>query len=675
MRKRTIRAVLAAGVLAAGSAFFVDLATGTAAGATAPTTLTEQQRHTIDGYHADRMVVDGVHQRLLIADDLAHRILSVGYDGTVAAEVALPDGANAGDLQLSADSSTLWATLPGAQMIVSWNAATLEEITRYPVAVLDLGHLALAGDKAWFTYNKNYFASLDPATGAVAKYVLGAGNDSSGHSRQPLIAASPTNPNQLALTYAGTQTTLFLYDVSGGTATLAAKAETSTLAGHNSLEYTPDGRMIYVGGIDGVFYTWADDLDTISARTIWMSGAVQVDAASNGWIVAGQPPTTGSSDLRLFPATESVPTREFDFPIGSEAPDLTDLAWAPGGGKLFAITAEQIGVQSLWVIDQPTVTPSASASAASPSAQTATSIKLTAPATAGRGSGISVNGTLSGGLPMGTPVKVVRTDAESPAGVAVESSDTNATGTFGFIDFPEAGGTITYTVTYPGDATHKASSAKISIQVARTSPAFTLTGNGSVNAYGATVALTAHLGTTYRNRTVEIWADPYGADQARTLVKKGTVNGSGNLSVSYKLTRNTTFSAVFTGDTRYAARTVTSAVKTKVAVSTAVAKHYKVAASYYYVRKTVNPTFTTTMTPYPGRTERLTFEKYSGGKWVAWKTGTYKLSSAGKYTFTLTGTHTTGVKYRVRAAYLTGTSGDSANYSTYGSWKYFTFTN
>ncbi|GAA2845862.1 hypothetical protein Acy02nite_47530 [Actinoplanes cyaneus] len=79
------------------------------------------------------------------------------------------------------------------------------------------------------------------------------------------------------------------------------------------------------------------------------------------------------------------------------------------------------------------------------------------------------------------------------------------------------------------------------------------------------------------------------------------------------------------------------------------------------------------MTPYPRRTERLIFQRYAGGKWVAWKSGTYKLSSAGKYTYTLTGTHKTGVKYRVSAAYLTGTSGDRANYTTNGAWKYFIF--
>lgn len=190
MHKRAIRAMLAAGVLAAGSAAFAYVATGSASAGTGPTTLTEQQRHAIGGYHADRMVVDGVHQRLLIADDMAHRILAVKYDGTVAAEVALPEGANAGDLRLTADSSRLWATLPGAHQIVSWDAATLGDAKPYPVNVLDLGHLTLAGGTPWFTYNMNGFASLDPATGQIAPHVLGKGNDTSASPRQPLIATN-----------------------------------------------------------------------------------------------------------------------------------------------------------------------------------------------------------------------------------------------------------------------------------------------------------------------------------------------------------------------------------------------------------------------------------------------------------------------------------------------------
>ncbi|BBH65878.1 hypothetical protein ACTI_25630 [Actinoplanes sp. OR16] len=665
MRKRTIGTALAASVLATTTVFGI----GTAFAATAPTTLTDQQRHVLSGYHADRMIVDGVRQRLIVADDMAHRILAVRYDGTIAAEVALPDGTNAGDLRLSADSGTLWATVPGAHQIISWKADSLEEIRRYTFGTAyELGDLVLTGGKVWFAVDVNRFGVLDPETGESTAFVLGQGNNSSASAKPPLMAVNPKDPTRLALTDTSTRGDLFLYDISGATPALVAQTQTGYVSGHTAVGFTADGYDIFVTGYNGVYETSAGTLS--GGTTISTDAGADVESSAASWVAVGMNPSAERTDLRLFPPTgETVPSREFDFPISGAAPVLTDLAWEPGADRLFAITTDAAGAQSLWTIDKASVIPAPPAPV-----QTATSITLKAPATAGRGSGINVTGTLAGGLPMGTPVKVVRTDAETPAGVTVKASDTNASGAFSFLDFPQAGGTIGYTVSYAGDATHKASSAKVSVSVAKTTPALTLNRNGTVNAYNATVTMTARLGATYKNRTVEIWADPYGADQAKRLLKKGTVNGSGDLSVSFKLTRDTTFSAVFAGDTRYAARTVTSTLRTKVAVSTAVTKHYKVKKSYYYVRKRTNPKFTTTMTAYPNRKQQLVFEKFSGGKWVAWKSGTYKLSTAGKYTYTLTGTHSTGVKYRVRAVYVTGTSGDSANYTTYGSWRYFRFT-
>ncbi|MBB2945233.1 hypothetical protein FB565_004966 [Actinoplanes lutulentus] len=775
MSKRVKRSVLAASVLAAASMFFVDLSTGSASAAVTPTLLTGEQRHPVTGYHADRMIVDSVRQRLLVADDVAHRILAVDYDGNVASEVALPDGANAGDFKLSADSGTLWAILPDPKLIVSWNAATLEEIERYPIAVFDPGHLALTADKVWFSNNKNSFGSLDPVTGEVVNHVLGNGNNTSATSAQPLIAASPTDPNRLVLSSADNRGDLFLYDISGATPALVATTQSGLVSGNFALEYAADGGTIYSGGINGVYVTPSRTLASFDSRTISMNRALDVEAASNGWFAAALPPAADQTDLRLYRAGELSAAREFDFPITGAAPEFVDLEWEPSGDRLFVITTDETGAQSLWTIAQPTVIPSPSVPAATP-----TAITLAGPATTPRGELVSIRGTITGGVPMGTeikisrtdsaspggvtlpamnangsgqfifmdtppvagtatwtvtfagtakhqassatvsipvvvetptpslipttitlkapatasrgaavtiqgtiagyefyggvPVTVRRTDAESTAGFALASRTTTSSGTFTITDTPGVGGTVTYTVAFAGTATHKASSAKVSIAVAKSAPALTLNRNGSVFAYGTTVTMTAHLGSTYKNRTVEIWADPYGSDQARRLIKKGTVNSSGDLSVAFKLTRNTTFSTVFAGDTRFAARTVTSAVKTKAAVSLTVSKHYKKVKSYYYVRKTKHPKFATTMTAYSGRKQKLVFQQYSGGKWKAWKTGTYKLSAAGKYTFTLTGTHKTGVKYRVQAVYLTGTSGDSANQTTYGAWQYFTFT-
>lgn len=41
---------------------------------------------------------------------------------------------------------------------------------------------------------------------------------------------------------------------------------------------------------------------------------------------------------------------------------------------------------------------------------------------------------------------------------------------------------------------------------------------------------------------------------------------------------------------------------------------------------------------------------------------------------TLTGTHETGYRMRVRASYVNDASGDNVNSTTHGAWKYFYFT-
>ena len=50
------------------------------------------------------------------------------------------------------------------------------------------------------------------------------------------------------------------------------------------------------------------------------------------------------------------------------------------------------------------------------------------------------------------------------------------------------------------------------------------------------------------------------------------------------------------------------------------------------------------------------------------------LGSGGQDTLELTGTPPTGVRFRIRSSYIDTTSGDNVNSTTYGTWKYFTFT-
>jgi hypothetical protein len=192
------------------------------------------------------------------------------------------------------------------------------------------------------------------------------------------------------------------------------------------------------------------------------------------------------------------------------------------------------------------------------------------------------------------------------------------------------------------------------------------------------VKFTAHLGSTYKNRTVEIWADPYGADKPKKLMKTGTVNSSGNLSVTLDLKRDTKVTAKFAGDARYNPKSTAVTVGAKVQVSTAVSGHYKTkyawSHTYYYFHKSKDPLFTTTMTAYQDRRQRLELEVYYDGAWRDAGAQYFSLSSTGVSKVTLGGTHETGYRFRVRSSYYNFSSGDNVNSTTHGAWKYFIFT-
>ena len=89
---------------------------------------------------------------------------------------------------------------------------------------------------------------------------------------------------------------------------------------------------------------------------------------------------------------------------------------------------------------------------------------------------------------------------------------TDAKGRLSFSDRPAAGGKLTYKLSYAGDATHLSAAGSGVVTVPRDASKLTLNGNGTVHAYGTKVTFTAKLGKTDKNRTVEIWADPYGLD-------------------------------------------------------------------------------------------------------------------------------------------------------------------
>jgi hypothetical protein len=102
------------------------------------------------------------------------------------------------------------------------------------------------------------------------------------------------------------------------------------------------------------------------------------------------------------------------------------------------------------------------------------------------------------------------------------------------------------------------------VTVTRKEPALPVAASPRTATGRQAVDITVHLGSTYTDRTVTVYARPSGSKQQTRLVS-GTVNRAGNLTVRWVATRTAALSAVFAGDSQYQAKTVTTAVTVRTA--------------------------------------------------------------------------------------------------------------
>ncbi|WP_329162471.1 Ig-like domain repeat protein [Streptomyces sp. NBC_01717] len=606
------------------------------------------------------IVADGALKRVFVGDSSTGKILAADYSGALVDSVSGISGVS--DLAVSDDGATLYAAAGGSHEIVALDAATLDIKARYAVAT-DTGprYVAFAGGKAWFSYGDQWsgnLGSVDPAVDPVS------GTDAVALGQLPaeamihdpaLLDTDPSAPGLLAVGQTGISTdSMAVVDVSGTTAQLLAYywGDYTLNSGIGDIDLVPGAPQVLINGAQRDAY--ADG--KFSAAGAYPSGQ-KADVAANGLVAQ----VTGAKVAVYRPDT-TQPLRTY----ATSTSGTADLAWAPDSSRIFALVGTS-GGYTLKALTDPTLN--------------VPSLTANAPSTATRGKQLTVTGKLSATVPLpsGVKLQVTRTDLESPGGKALPAVTVKADGSYTFTDTPSVGGTVTYKVAYAGDAAHTAVSASDKVAVSRAKPALTLDKNGKVYNYGTDVAFTAHLGSTYKNRSVEIWANPFGSDKPNKLVKTGKVNSSGNIGAWVDMTRDTEITAVFKGDARYAPRTVKSTAYARVKVSTAVSKHYKTAkigsTSYYWFHKSTDPLLTTTMTYYKGRQQRFDLQVYSGGKWYSADSEYFTLGTSGKSAVYLEAPGRSGIKARMRSVYVNGSSGDNVNTTTYGSWKYLYFSN
>ncbi|MFF9427575.1 Ig-like domain repeat protein [Streptomyces sp. NPDC014746] len=663
MRKRTLSAATSLAVLFSSAA----LVAGTAGQAAADSSTAIPLSSVGD------MVVDGVHRKIFISDPYLGKVVATDYAGRVLSTVTGLPGVTG--LALSADAGSLYAAVPGADAVVALDAATVTERARYATGEgTDPQYVAPAGGRIWFGYGTNQDGDIGSIDASGEQPVVTLGQDEEiNYSGAPRLVASPTDPNAIAAVSSYYHWfRIGAYDVSTGTAVRTARSPES-LSGSggmvSDLAYTPDGSKLITATAGNRHRVWqTSDLTEAGAYASEFHGAA-VAVAPDGTVAAGSD-AWYAPDVFVYRPGETKAVRQYDFPgtgssSGGDSLAPSALAWEPGGSRLFAVTTASGGSTRLHVLDQPT--------------KSVPTVTVKVPASGTVLKAVTVSGTIGAtlGLPAGTPVTATRYDAEFPQGKALGTKKLGAYGSFSFTDTPTAAGNVTYRVTYAGDATHVGASGTALVKVAPFKSALTLDQNRRTVNYGTNVTYTATLGWSYRNRVVEIWADPYGKDPKR-LLKRGTVNSAGKLSVTMKMTRDTWVTADFAGDTRSGRAHTGSTVYTRAGLTTALSRHYKwskIGSIWYQTyHQTADPLVTAWNNPYPGRRTKVELQVWYSGAWRSGGEDYVPLNSGGMAYIAFDGDGAAGVRARVRTAYVDGTSGDDVNTSVYGAWKYFNFT-
>ncbi|MFD3941348.1 Ig-like domain repeat protein [Streptomyces sp. NPDC058579] len=667
MRQRTLSAATSLAVLFSSAA----LVAGTAGQAAADSSKVLPVSSVGD------MVVDGVHQKIFISDPYLGTVVATDYAGTVLATATGLPGVTG--LALSGDAGSLFAAVPGADAVVSLETQAVTETARYATGEgTDPQHLALAGGKIWFGYGNGDHGDIGSIDASGAEPVVALAQDGEArYSGAPRLVSSPTNPNAIAaMSSYYHRFVIGAYDVTTGAAVRTARTSDSvgSVGMANDLAFTPDGSRLISATAGNRHRIWqTSDLTEVGAYASEYHGRA-VAVAPDGTVAAGSD-ASYDEDVFVYRPGDTTAVRTYDFPgtgtsSGGDSLAHSSLAWEPGGSRLFAVTTAYGANARLHVLDTPTMS--------------APTVTVKAPATAPVLKPLTVSGTVASTLPLpaGTPLAVTRYDADAPKGKALGTKALGANGAFSFADTPTAGGAVTYQVAYAGDATHNGASSTAKVEVVRNKTALTLERHGlDVNAntanFNTNVWYTAKLGPTYKNRVVEIWADPYGSEPKR-LLRRGTVNAEGKLAVQLKMTRDTWVSAVFAGDTRSAPAQAASATYTRAGLAIKLTRHYKstkIGGIWYQTyHQTTDPLISAWHNSYPGRKTRLDLQVWYNGAWRQGPSDLFKLNSNGMAYVPLNGDGAAGYRFRVRSSYIDGVSGDSVNSTAYGQWKYFNFT-
>jgi YVTN family beta-propeller protein len=655
----------------------------------AATTAAEPGMLPVTNFH--QVVVDAAHGHLFFtqgygsADGFTqHNAITVtNLTGQLVATIGGQD--NVQGIALSPDGSTLYAADEGDDAVSAISTTTLQQTAQYSLGTGNAPYgVAVESGKIWVGYSSSSggkIGEIDPTPpGTFTPEVV-----SSDFSVAPDLRGDPTDGGTLLASDSYDtidSATIGSYDVAATPPTVYQSPSTpGSCSGMVSYAVLPGGTN-FVAACDGtgdssqppptaaVVYNSQTYAQAGSYTTGAPPAAVAVapGGAEAGAVAAGASLAPG---IAVYPPGATTSVNEYPSP-GSQDYLVSDgLAFSADGSTLYAVyqnVGGTPGAENFFIraYQNPTVTASA--------------ISLSGPAKVVRGHGVTISGKLAltvGQPPAGSQITITRTLSGS-SGVTRWTRTTASNGTFSLSDTPPDLGTYTYTATYAGTAATQASTASHTVSVTKIPSSLRLTASGGTVNYRAAVKVTADLGRTYNSRTVRIYAKAFGTKKA-VLIKTGRTNSRGDLTVSYRPARSTTFSATFAGDAKYQP----SAASRNVYVRAGVTQQIK----GYYGSETIGSTryrtyhgtsiLSSTVTVAPnkkGGCVAFEVQQYFQGSWQANTMSSCQVlgsSSRTSIKFRLTGA--VGGQFRIRGDF-NRKSGDTTNTNADSSWAYFAVT-
>jgi hypothetical protein len=504
----------------------------------------------------------------VMADDAsAHVFLDTGASVVVTnlsgVQVGTLEAGN-GPVGMASDNTNLYVAATGSHSVGEYSEAKLGAATKtYTLPAGDTpASVAFQGGKIWVSY------SSATVTGAVGYFKVGAAAftanaliANTAWTSAPRLAADPNPATQgtlIAATTKAGQKMIVAYNVSGYTGkavVTAAQNDAFTACGGTlaDMAVNASGSRVILACTANATELGYNAATLAAVTTANYPGGATPDAVAISDDNTGF--ATGTDDaaapaLNVFRSGAATPVLSDPLAAADETVVPAGLAWTSDAIRLAAVLQNTgTGAYSLDMLQFPQY--KASSLNVEPvgtdTFKAGTKVKLT---------GKLMFGTV--GAPAGIKLKISRQVFSTGATVGTFTATTVAGGTYTATDTPPKYGNYTYLASYAG-GTYAPAVHQCLVHVTIAKPALSLATSAKSVKLGKTVTVTAHLAVPHANRTVIIYAQAAGG--AKKVIKHANVNAKGVLSVSFKVTKNTTFTVTFSGDTWYSAASATATVK------------------------------------------------------------------------------------------------------------------